>query len=219
MVTKQQLIDFWRLKRIVTNERLLQAFEEIPRERFVPQELKRYAYEDQPLPTMRNQSLSQPTTVMLMLQALELEEGDTVFEVGAGVGYQASLIAKIIGPTGKLVTVDVIPELAYLSRKNLYELNLPNAQAIEADGSEGYAPEAPYDRVIITAACPTIPKPIIEQMKENAVVVAPVGDLHSQTMVKGVKLNGKIELEFLGPFVFVPMKGKYGFKEAEMYYE
>ncbi len=216
MTSKPELMEFW--KRLQIHDSLLEAFSVIPRENFVPPRLQIYAYEDQPLPTIRRQSISQPTTIMVMLQALELQPGDTVFEVGAGVGYQAALISQIIGPTGKLVSLEVIPELVHLARRNLADLGLTQAQIFEADGSEGYPAEAPYDKAVITAACPTIPQPIIDQLKEGGIVVAPVGDLQSQTMVKGRKVGKRLELTFLGSFVFVPMKGKYGFKEVEMFY-
>ena len=215
--TKEQLLHFWQVQNF--DPRLLRAFDQIPRELFVPPHLKRYAYEDQPLPTMRKQSISQPTTIMLMLQALELQKGDNVFEVGTGVGYQAALLATLVGKKGKVVSVEVIPELVQLSRLNLANLSLANAQVMEGDGGEGYPEVAPYDKIIITAACPTIPQPLIDQLKEGGIVVAPVGDLESQTRIKGVKVEGRLSIEFLGPFVFVPMKGKHGFKEVEMYYQ
>ncbi len=214
---KLDLINYWQQANFSPG--LLRAFEQVPRENFVPLRLRPYAYADRPLPTIRKQSISQPTTIMLMLQALQLQEGQKVFEVGAGVGYQAALISTFVGPSGKLVTSDVIPELVQIARENLAQLGLHNAFVMEADGSEGYPAEAPYDRIIITAACPSVPQPLIEQLKEGGIVVAPVGDLSSQTMVRGTKRNGRLELEFLGYFVFVPMKGKYGFEEVESYYQ
>jgi protein-L-isoaspartate(D-aspartate) O-methyltransferase len=216
MGTKQELVQFWREKKV--DEDILRAFQEVPREIFVPPQLQEHAYDDHPLPTIRNQSISQPSTIVMMMQALELAPGDNVFEIGAGAGYQASLISKVIGPQGSLVTLDIIPELVQMAKENMKKQNIENVQVIEADGSEGYPQEAPFDKVIITAACPTIPQPVIDQMKEGGIVVAPVGDLDSQTMIRGTKENGKLELEFLGPFRFVPMRGKYGFKEAEMFY-
>lgn len=201
------------------DERLLQAFLEVPREQFVLPSLKKYAYDDRPLPTIRKQSISQPSTVMIMLNALELNPSDKVLEIGAGVGYQASLLATLIGPEGTLVTIDVIPELVQLARKNLAYLGLQNTLVLESDGGEGYSAEAPYDKIVITTACPTIPQPLIDQLKEGGIIVGPVGDLQSQTMVKGIKVNGRLELDFLGDFMFVPMKGKYGFKEVEIYYD
>ncbi len=216
MTTKQQLLQQWNMLNI--DDAILRAFELVPRENFIAAELLGHAYDDHPLPTMRKQSISQPSTIVMMLQALELKPGEKVLEIGAGVGYQAAIISQIIGRQGKLITFDVIPELIHLARNNLQQLGITNTSVVEADGSEGCPEEAPFDKIIITAACPTIPKPIIEQLKEGGIVVAPVGDLESQTMVKGVKEQGKLQLEFLGSFRFVPLKGKHGFKEVEMYY-
>ena len=214
MSSKQELLRFWRTMGIA--EHLLTAFSAIPREQFVSKKLEEHAYDDTPLPTIRHQSISQPTTIMLMLHTLDIQPGENILEVGAGVGYQAAIISQLIGAQGRLTTVEVVPELVHLTRENMKRLNITNVQVYEADGSEGFSPEAPFDKIIITAACPTIPQPIIDQLKENGSVIAPVGDLRSQTMVKVTKVNGKLELEFLGPFVFVPMKGKYGFKEEEI---
>ncbi|MBI2146049.1 protein-L-isoaspartate(D-aspartate) O-methyltransferase [Candidatus Woesearchaeota archaeon] len=214
MGTKQQLLQFWESLKV--EPQLLDAFNAIPREHFVPPTLRAHAYDDHPLPTSRKQSLSQPSTVMVMLKALELAPGQSVFEVGSGVGYQAALISKIIGPTGKLITVDVIPELVHASRKNLLELGLHHVTVLEADGGEGFPAQAPFDRIIITAACPTIPQPLLDQLKDGGIVLAPVGDMASQIMVKGTKVKGRLELEFLGQFVFVPLRGMFGFKEIDI---
>ncbi len=212
-MSKYDLLAAWQDLHV--DESLLRAFDEIDREQFVPPKYRHMAYEDRPLPTIRKQSISQPSTIMLMLQALELKQGDSVLEVGAGVGYQAALLSKIVGPTGNVIAVDVIPELVHIARLNTQGLSLPNVLITEADGSEGYKESAPYDRIIITAACPTIPEPIIEQLKEGGIVVAPVGNLDSQNIVKGTKVDGQLSLQFLGSFRFVPLKGKYGFNEIE----
>lgn len=211
MASKQELMQFW--KSMGVDERLLDSFSKIPREQFIPPQLKIHAYDDHPLPTVRNQSISQPSTIMIMLRALDLHPGDNVFEVGAGAGYQAALMAQVVGKKGKIVTVDVIPELVHFARCNTADLNLKQVQVLEGDGAEGYIEAAPYDKIIITAACPLIPQPLIDQLKEGGIIVAPVGDLQSQILVKGIKVNGKLELEFLGNFVFVPLMGKYGFEE------
>ncbi len=216
MPTKKQLLMQWKQQNF--SERLLQAFEVVPRELFVPEQLQGYAYYDQPLPTMRGQSISQPSTIMLMLQVLDPQPGDTIFELGAGAGYQASLLSLLVGPQGKVVTADVIPELVQKARLSMKSLGIKNVKVVENDGGEGSPEDAPFDKIVITAACPTIPPLLIEQLKEGGIVLAPVGDLESQTLVKGIKQGQRLGLEFLGPFLFVPMKGKYGFKEAEMYY-
>ncbi len=216
MDLRSELIKSW--KKMHIDSSILAAFEKVPRENFVLPQYQDIAYLDQPLPTLRKQSISQPTTVAIMLQALELKEGQTVFEVGCGVGFQAALMGSIVGKRGRVVSVDVIPELISLAKKNIEHLGLKNVLIAEVDGSEGYPQFEPYDRAIVTAACPAIPQPIIDQLKDGGIVVAPVGDMKSQTLVRGKKAHGKLELEFMGQFSFVPMKGKYGFKEAEMYY-
>lgn len=215
---KQRLIAYWLGSGLIADQRLLEAFDEIPREQFIPASQKKDAYKDMPIPTIRKQSISQPSTVMLMLQALDIQEGDKIFELGAGVGYQASIMSLLAGEKGKIITTEIIPELIKLTQKNMTALGLSNVEVVETDGSTGYEKEALYDRAIITAACPDIPKAIIDQMKVGGIIVAPVGDLQQQTLVKAVKKEHGLDLEFLGPFVFVPMKGKYGFKEAEIYY-
>ena len=217
MTTKPQLLDFWKTKNI--NPELLLAFAQIPREMFVPPQLQRFAYEDRSLPTIRQQSISQPSTIMMMMQALELQPGEKVLEVGAGVGYQAALLATIVGKNGKVVSLEVIPELVQIARQNLARLNIHHVTILEGDGGEGYPEQAPYDRMIITAACPAIPEPLLSQLREGGTIVAPVGDLTGQVMVKGVNVQGKLEFEFLGPFLFVPLKGRHGFTEMEMLYQ
>ena len=214
MDERQLLVESWEELNI--NENILEAFLDIPREDFVPPQYQHLAYEDRPLPTIRKQSISQPSTIMVMLQALELKEGEKVFEIGAGVGYQAALLSKIVGEKGKVISTEVIPELVYIAKKNMEKINLDNVEINEADGSGGNIGEAPFDKIVITAACPNIPEPIIEQLKEGGIVVAPVGDLESQTLVKGIKVGGKLDLEFIGSFRFVPMKGMHGFSEEDL---
>jgi len=201
MATKQQLLQFWKTMRV--EEKLLRVFTKVPRENFVPASLRAHAYDDHSL----------PSTIMIMLQALDLQSGDKVLEVGAGSGYQAALMSYLVGIKGKVVTIDVIPELVHFARCNTEDLKLKQVQVLEGDGAEGYIEEAPYDKIIITAACPLIPEPLIAQLKDGGIIVAPVGDLKSQTMVKATKVKGKLELEFLGNFVFVPLMGKHGFEE------
>jgi len=119
MSTKENLIHFWKEKNIVNNPLLIDAFRSVPREIFIAPNLYHLAYVDKPLPTIRNQSISQPTTIMIMLEALEIEMGHNVFELGAGVGYQAALLSKVVGSEGKCTTTDIIPELIHATNKNL----------------------------------------------------------------------------------------------------
>lgn len=209
---KQLLIDYWKKSGTITDEKLLKAFKDVPRGLFIRDGFEEEAYGDYPLPIGQGQTISQPTTVMLMTQALELKEGQKVLEVGAGSGWQAAIIGKIIGNKGKVITTEIIPELAKFAKNNINKAKIKNVKVINYDGSQGYKKEAPYDRIIITAACPRIPPPLIDQLKNNGILVAPVGSLaFGQNMLKLRKTKTGIETESLGSFVFVPLKGKYGY--------
>ncbi|MBI2576228.1 protein-L-isoaspartate(D-aspartate) O-methyltransferase [Candidatus Woesearchaeota archaeon] len=209
---KDHLVHFWK-RHFQFNLAEIRAFASVRRDMFVPEKLMPYAYEDRPLPLLRGKTISQPTTVMIMTHALELEPGEKVFEVGAGSGFQAAIIGKIVGPKGKVVSSEVIPELVLFARQNLKKARINNVQVREDDGAKGMKEEAPFDKIIITAACREFPKELLEQLKPNGVIVGPVGDKSEQEMVRGIKReDGTLALEFLGQFLFTPMYGKYGFE-------
>jgi len=206
---KQKLIEYWLSSGIIKDKKLIKAFQEIPRENFVDNSYLDEAYGDYPLPIGMGQTISQPTTVMIMIKAMELKPTDKVLEVGAGSGYCAAIMSKL---AKKVITTEIIPELAEFAKKNMEKNKIRNVEVIEYDGSQGYKKEMPYDKIMITAACPSIPKPLTEQLKENGIIIAPIGGFFDQTMVKGIKKKGKIETYSLGYFRFVPLKGKYGYK-------
>ena len=212
MTQKTGLIRFWK-EAFAFTESEIKAFREINREDFIPENLKNSAYEDVPLPLLRGKTISQPTTVMIMTHALELEPGEKVFEVGTGSGYQAAIIAKIVGPKGKVITTEVVPELVQFARQNIKKANIGDVKVYEEDGSNGMPSEAPFDKIIITAACKEFPRPLLEQLKPEGIIIGPVGNQYEQEMVRGIKdKDGHLELEFFGPFLFTPMYGKYGFE-------
>ena len=212
MDQKTELMDYWK-RGLGLNESELKAFKDVDREDFVPQDIKDRAYEDIPLPILRGKTISQPTTVMLMTHALELKEGEKVFEIGTGSGYQSAIIAKIVGPKGNVVSTEVIPELVSFAKQNLAKAGINNVEVYEDDGSKGMKEKAPFDKIIITAACKEFPKPLLEQLKPEGIIVGPIGDAYEQEMVRGRKdKKGKLELEFLGQFLFSPLYGKYGFE-------
>jgi len=194
----------------IEDKKVLAAISKIPRHLFVPRHLVDESYSNYPLPIGEGQTISQPYTVAFMIQALELKKGDKVLEIGTGSGWNAALIAEIIKP-GKIYTTEIVPQLAKLSKNNITKTNLKNIEVIETDGSKGYEKEAPYDKIIITAAAPEIAQPWIEQLKENGIIVAPVGHRFGQQMVKAKKVKGKLIEEHLGDFMFVPLKGKFGY--------
>ncbi len=210
MASKEHLIDYWIYSEIIKDKKVIEAFIKVPREKFIKDEHLDQAYGDYPLPIGEGQTISQPTTVMLMTEALELKENDKVLEVGAGSGYQAAIIADIVGKKGKVISTEILAELVKFAQQNIKKLNLKNVKIINYDGSKGYEKEAPYDKIIVTAGCPEIPKPLTKQLKENGIIVAPVGGLFEQIMVKGKKKGNKLVEEKLGYFMFVPLKGEYG---------
>tara|TARA_B100000315_G_C14511823_1_gene557331 strand:+ start:305 stop:946 length:642 start_codon:yes stop_codon:yes gene_type:complete len=212
MHQKIELIEFWKSKLDLTKEELF-AFESVKREDFVPFDQKDKAYDDHPLPILRGKTISQPTTVMIMTASLDVKKGDRVFEVGSGSGYQTAILSKLVGKNGKVVSTEVIPELVNFAKTNLLKAKINNVVVHEEDGSKGLPQYAPYDKIIITAACKEFPQPLLDQLKPGGIIVGPVGDIKEQEMCKGIKSKeGKLEVHFLGPFLFSPMYGKYGFE-------
>ena len=208
MPKKDALIDYWLKNKIITDQRLIKAFQEVKRENFITKEFINEAYGDYPLPIGHEQTISQPTTIMLMTEALELKSTDKVLEIGSGSGYQAVLISKL---AKKVVSIEIIKDLVLFAKENIKNGNIKNVEIIHGDGSNGYEKSAPYDKIIVTAACPKIPEALIEQLRDSGIIVAPVGPLYGQVMVKARKIKNQLITEKLGDFMFVPLKGKYGY--------
>jgi len=157
--------------------------------------------------------------VSIMNEALELEVGHRVLEVGAGSGWHASTVAEIVAPNnvpkerwGHVYTIEVIPKLAGFARVNIERVGYGDRVTVVCgDGSEGYSAEAPYDRILVTAAAPSVPPPLKEQLKPRGVMVIPVGSVgFYQTLLRLRKVDGKIFEEDLGGVAFVPLVGKHG---------
>ncbi len=210
---KKRLIEYWLKNRVVKDKRFIEAFKKIRRENFILEEYKEEAYVDYPLPILEGQTISQPTTIAIMTQALELKKGHKVLEIGTGSGYQAAIISVIVGNKGKVITTEIKKSLVDFAKKNLKKAGIKNVKIIHSDGSSGYEREAPYDAIIVTAACPEIPKKLLEQLKIGGILVAPVGSIFLQKMLKVKKIGkNKFKIEDLGEFRFVPLKGKFGWK-------
>ncbi|MBI4439021.1 protein-L-isoaspartate(D-aspartate) O-methyltransferase [Candidatus Woesearchaeota archaeon] len=202
---RKLLLDRWKTTGLITDNTALKAFSSVPREIFVPEQYREQAYHDNALPISAGQTISQPTTVMIITQALELKKGMNALEVGAGSGYQAAIIAKAISP-GKIYSTEIIPELAQTAAASLAKAAIKNCRVICKDGSKGYKEASPYDRIVVSAAAREIPNALIEQLKENGIIVAPIGGTYSQTLTKATKKKGKLQKQELGEFVFVPMR-------------
>ena len=201
---KEELIQYWESSGIIKDKSVLDAFRCVPREEFMAKNVKALAYKDSAFPLMDKQTISQPRTVLLMLQALDVKEGMKVLEVGAGSGYNAALISMLVGKKGKVITTEIIKSLAEYATKRLKEYR--NVEVIHTDGSQGYEKESKYDRIIVTAACKEIPQPLHNQLKNDGILLAPVGSSLKQILTKVTKTKK----ESLGEFVFVPLTGKFG---------
>ena len=204
---KHDLINSLVQEGILKTKEIIEAFRKVPREEFVLPRYKDFAYVDEPLPIIKGQTISQPYTVAVMTEALQPEKGQKILEIGAGSGYQASILAEIVGKKGTIITVERIKELADFATKNLQKCGYANVFIINADGTEGWKKEAPYDRIIVTASSPDMPKPLIEQLKICGKMVIPIED-HMYLVEKITKT--KIEKTFLGYYAFVPLIGKFG---------
>ena len=213
--TKQDLINTWKKRGLINDQRVLEAFKTTPREEFVPNCFESKVYHDAPLEIGYGQTISQPFTLLSMVELLNVEKTDKVLEIGAGSGYGAAILGQL---ASQVYAVEIVPELVKLAQGNLNQAKIDNVEVIEWDGSQGYDREIPYDKVIVSAACSEIPSALIEQLGEEGIIVAPVGDGRSQIMTRGVKCNGGLNKSHFGNYAFVPLTGKFGQNKLENCY-
>ena len=209
---RNAMVDIQLIPRDITDKLVLKAMRKVPRHKFMPKNLEDAAYEDNALPIGEGQTISQPYMVAIMTEKLKLKGGEKVLEVGTGSGYQAAVIAEI---ASKVITIEVVPALAERSRKIFDELDYKNIEVIVGDGTLGYPKGSPYDAVIVTAAAPSIPKPLLEQLKDGGRLVMPVGEMFGQTLIIATKHGNKVDVEESIGCVFVPLIGKYGWNRSE----
>jgi len=194
----------------VRDERVLSAMREVPRHLFVPESYQTAAYNDSPLPIGKGQTISQPYIVAVMTELLRLMPTDKVLEIGSGSGYQAAILGKL---AQMVVTVERIPEVAEIARANLARVGTTNVTVATGNGTIGYPEGAPFDGILITAATPSVPAPLIDQMSEGGRLVAPVGSRDLQELVRLTRKGERITRELFGGVVFVPLLGEHGWQE------
>ncbi|MFP3909190.1 MAG: protein-L-isoaspartate O-methyltransferase [Halobacteriota archaeon] len=214
--------DLYRDKRVRMANRLLEEFnlsldvfeamKKVPRHEFVPYERRNEAYSDIPLPIGEGQTISAPHMVAIMCNLLDLQKGDKVLEVGGGRGYHAAVVAEIVGKEGKVIAMEIKSELARISQETLENLGYYNVRVITGDGSKGYPPESPFDKIYVTASAPEIPEPLMEQLKPGGKMVIPIGEYMQYLYVVEKDDQGNINKRNWGGVRFVPLVGEYGVK-------
>jgi protein-L-isoaspartate(D-aspartate) O-methyltransferase len=204
---RHEMVEQQIRQRGVTDARVLDAMRTVPRERFVPPQLLRQAYDDGPLPIGAGQTISQPYIVAYMTEALKVAPSHKVLEVGTGSGYQAAVLSELVRD---VFTVEIVPELARQAEAALRSLNKTNVHVRTGDGFAGWPEEAPFDRVIVTAAPEAIPRPLIDQLATGGLLVAPVGTQSAPQWItivektaKGVVERRTIPVQFV-PFTRAP---------------
>ncbi len=188
----------------VKNHRVLEAMRSVPRHLFIPAGERYLAYEDTPVPIGEGQTISQPYIVAYMTEALKLKPTDRVLEVGTGSGYQAAVLGEL---AAEVYSIEILPDLARRAASVLEELGYTNVHVKIGDGYLGWPGKAPFDAIILTAAPPEIPLPLLQQLAEGGRLIAPVG-VDFQQLVLIRKKNGVLEKRNLLPVRFVPMTGR-----------
>ena len=209
---RRQMVEQQIRARGIRNERVLAAIEKVPRHVFVPEDLRRMAYDDRPLPIGDGQTISQPYIVALMTDLLDPHVGDRILEIGAGSGYQAAILGEL---ASEVITIERIPAVAARARRNLSTAGSRHVDVIVADGTLGYPQKEPYQGILVTAGTPDIPPPLISQLADGGRLVAPVGPHGVQDLVRLVREGERIRRESHGGVVFVPLIGEHGWREDE----
>ena len=199
-----QMVENQIISRGIQDSKLIQAMITIPRHKFIPENLREYAYGDNPIPIGMEQTISQPYIVALMTELLKLKEGEKVLEVGTGSGYQTAILAEM---GCEVYTMEILEALVEKARKVLESLGYKNIHYKVGDGYSGWPEHAPYDAIIVTAAPDHIPQPLIEQLKVNGRMVIPVGDQYQELILIKKREKG-VEMKTVTPVRFVPMTGE-----------
>ncbi|MDP8257005.1 MAG: protein-L-isoaspartate(D-aspartate) O-methyltransferase [Candidatus Alcyoniella australis] len=194
----------------VSDPRVIEAMEALPRELFVPEALRLRAYDDNPLPIGHEQTISQPYIVALMTEALKLRGGEKVLELGTGCGYQTAILALL---AGQVFSIERVGDLARDAEKTLERLKLYNVSIWIKDGTYGWKEQAPFDGIIVTAGAPDVPQTLVEQLAVGGRLVIPVGDTFTQDLVVVRRTADGIKRTSLGGCRFVKLVGKHGWKE------
>jgi protein-L-isoaspartate(D-aspartate) O-methyltransferase len=213
---REDLVDNLFKHGYIRTEKVRKAILQVPREEFMPLENRSYAYLDRPLPIGKGQTISAPHMVSIIAEKLDLTEGMNILEIGTGFGYNAAVVAEIIGNTGHVYTVERIPSLAEKAAWNLEKTGYKNrVTVILGDGTLGYPEKAPYDRIYGTASAPKVPEPLKEQLKIGGKLIIPLGSHnYFQELISVSRISeDNFQIQNLGGVAFVPMIGEHGWPE------
>ena len=205
---RDEMVDLQIRDRGISNPGVLQVMKQIPRHYFVPDELVPSAYVDYPLPIGHGQTISQPYIVGLMTDLLQLSGKEKVLEIGTGSGYQTAVLAEL---AHFVFSLEYVGSLIEPAKSRLKDLGITNVCVLELDGSSGFEPEAPYDRILVTAGAPEVPQKLLEQLANGGRMVVPVGSRYNQVLQIWKKdALGHPSFEEHIPVVFVPLRGQFG---------
>lgn len=200
------------LRQEIRDEAVLEAIRRVPREKFVPEQYQRYAYDDRPLPIGHGQTISQPLMVAMMTEVLRLTGREKVLEVGTGSGYQAAILARL---AREVVTVERMEELAESAAQRLRELGYHNVSVNVNERGLGWPPGAPYDAILVTAGAPQIPQSLVDQLAIGGRLVIPVGGRRVQQLLRVVRQRQGTTVTRHGQCRFVPLVGEGAWSEEE----
>jgi protein-L-isoaspartate(D-aspartate) O-methyltransferase len=199
-------------RRGIADENVLRAMRKVPRDQFVPSDLEARAYTDEPLPIGENQTISQPYMVASMTASLKLLGTETVLEIGTGCGYQAAVLSCL---AHKVHTVEFRPELARAAAERLHRLRYSNVEVHVGDGSTGLAEFAPYDAILVAAAAPAVPQPLMQQLADGGRMIVPVGAEDVQGLVYLLRSGTNFSREQREACRFVPLMGEHGWGNSQ----
>jgi protein-L-isoaspartate(D-aspartate) O-methyltransferase len=210
-LSRQKMVDVQLRARGIRDERVLAAMGKVPRHLFVGDEYQSSAYEDHPLLIGAGQTVSQPYIVAFMLEGLSFDGSETVLEIGTGSGYQTALLAEL---TRQVYSVERIESLATSAEATLQRLGYSNVNLIVGDGSRGLVEHAPFDAIVVSAAAPAIPQPLLEQLRPGGRMVIPVGPADAQELKLVRKQGERVVITNLEGCRFVPLIGQHGHREG-----
>lgn len=207
---REQMVTHQIASKGVRDERVLAAMRKVPRHRFVPMDARPYAYVDSPVRIGRGQTISQPFIVALMTELLDVQPEHRVLDVGTGSGYQAAILGEL---AAEVYSIERHPELAETAEEVLSELGYENVQVVVGDGTRGYTPAAPFDRIIVAAAAPSVPQALLDQLAPAGRLVIPVGPRYSQRLEVWDRQEARFKRSTNIPVVFVPLIGEEGWED------